>query len=314
MICMCLPLSACCQGKWSVVPAIGEPTARHENAFVECNGKFYIIGGRRMNPVNVYDPQTNKWSEGSIPPLELHHFQAVTFHDKIYVIGAMTGKYTDEKPVENIYVYDPASHSWTKDAAIPSHRLRGSSGVVVYKDRFYIVCGIADGHNGDHKKWLDVFDPKTGKWQELTDAPRTRDHFQAVVIGDKLYAAGGRNTSKNTGQVFELVIPEIDVYDFKNNSWSTLPESANIPTMRAGCSAVNFNNKLVVIGGESAQAVAHNEVEVLDVKKKKWGNYSPLVRGRYGTQAFVWNNRIYTATGSGNQGGGPELTTLEVFE
>jgi len=79
--------------------------------------------------------------------------------------------------------------------------------------------------------------------------PRERDHFSAVVIADKLYAAGGRLTG-GTGGVSKPLIPEVDVYDFSSGTWSTLPSGQNIPTPRAGHSAVNFNNKLVVIGGE----------------------------------------------------------------
>ena len=46
--------------KWELIKPTGEPVARHEAAFVEVGGKFYLIGGRRMNPVSIYDPATNE--------------------------------------------------------------------------------------------------------------------------------------------------------------------------------------------------------------------------------------------------------------
>ena len=92
---------------WESLEAKGQPTARHEAAFVAYKGKAYLIGGRRINPVDVYDPKTNSWTAKSETPIELHHLQAVVVGDAIYLIGAMTGAYPNEKPLEKIVVYYP---------------------------------------------------------------------------------------------------------------------------------------------------------------------------------------------------------------
>ncbi|RQW08670.1 DUF1080 domain-containing protein [candidate division KSB1 bacterium] len=49
--------------RWTLIDAKGEVTGRHENAFVEYKGKFYLLGGRGANPVNVFDPRTNTWEK-----------------------------------------------------------------------------------------------------------------------------------------------------------------------------------------------------------------------------------------------------------
>lgn len=46
---------------------------------------------------------------------------------------------------------------------------------------------------------------------------------------------------------------------------------------------------------------------------KKWTQKPSLNQGRHGTNAIVINDQIYIASGSGNQGGGPELTSIEVY-
>ena len=103
------------------------------------------------------------------------------------------------------------------------------------------------------------------------------------------------------------------MFDLKKQTWETLPASSNLPTLRAGTSAVNFRGMLLVIGGESmVHKEAHNEVEALDPKSGKWTAQTPLNRGRHGTQAVVYKGKIYTASGSGNRGGGPELKSLEI--
>ena len=185
--------------------------------------------------------------------------------------------------------------------------------MVVHDDRFYIVCGIRNGHLGDYKDWLDKYDPATDTWTELPNAPHTRDHFQAVVTDGKIYAAGGRNSSAATEQTFELTVPEVDVYDLATQQWETLLNP--LPTERAGSTTVLLNQHVVVIGGESdAMEAAHHQVEALDVATGQWNTWPRLQQGRHGTQAAVHDEVIYIAAGSGNRGGGPELTSLETYQ
>lgn len=297
---------------WQTVEVTEEPLARHENAFAALDGKFYLIGGRNNKPISIYDPETKAWSDGATPPLEMHHFQALPFQDKIYVIGAFTGGYPHEEPIPDIYAYDPASDSWNKEGEIPADRQRGAAGLVTFEDKIYVVCGIQDGHWDGHTAWLDEYNPATQEWTKLSDAPRTRDHFHAAVINGKLYSAGGRNTSAKTDQSLDLTIGEVDVYDFEADKWETLDKP--LPTQRAGTAAVPYGESLIIIGGESsAQVPAHSEVEVYDVASQSWTSLPSLEQGRHGTQAVLYADTIFVAAGSGNRGGGPELTSMEQY-
>ncbi|MEL7119192.1 MAG: kelch repeat-containing protein [Bacteroidota bacterium] len=298
-------------GTWTQIEAVdnSKPIKRHEAAFARVKDKLVLFGGRRINPVSVYDTQLNQWVNKNTVPIEMHHFQAVVYKSQLLILGAFTGKYPREKPVPNIYSYDPEEDKWTKGSLIPKERQRGGAGAVAYKGNIYLACGIKDGHRGDHKKWLDKYNPQTGEWEILPDAPRPRDHFQAIVANDKLYLIGGRTTISKEGP-FKNTIKEVDVYDFKANSWSTLDEG--IPTPRAGNYAVLYGDYILVMGGESAsQKAAHNEVEALNVKTQEWTTLNPMLRGRHGTGVILYKDKFYVASGSGNRGGGPELTTME---
>ncbi len=297
---------------WRIIETNGTPTARHENAFVECEGKFYLLGGRGIKPIEIYNPFDNSWTKGAESPIEIHHFQAASYRGKIIAAGAMTGPFPDEIPLSNIYVYDPIYDMWTIGPEIPEARRRGSSGVVLYEDKLYLICGIKNGHNGGHKNWVDVYDFQTREWKILADAPRARDHFQAIIDGGKIYAFSGRNTSKDTDQVFDLTIPQIDVYDIYTNSWSTLEKEMHIP--RGGASVALLKGEIYIIGGESMfTSQAHNEIEIYNLKLNKWMPISYLKQGRHGTQAIVYHNDIYIVAGCGNRGGTPELNSLEVY-
>lgn len=302
------------QKTWqTIIPADGsEPIARHEAAFVKVKNRFYLLGGRRIQPVSIFDPKTKTWSEGAAPPIEMHHFQPIVHKNIVYIVGAMTSGYPGETPVPNIYSYDPESDTWEQGPKISSERLRGSTGNVLVGNTIYVACGIRDGHRNDHKTWLDTYNIKTGEWTVLPDAPRARDHFQATVVHRKIYLLGGRQ-SKAPKETFKHTLNEVDVYDIKSGKWQTL--ATKLPTERAGNMAISHKSDIFVIGGESeGQKSAHDEVEVLDTKTGEFTTYPKLQRGRHGSGLLLHKNAIYVASGSGNKGGSPELKTMEKYE
>lgn len=300
--------------EWEVVKTTNKPIARHENSFVSIKNKFYLIGGRGIKPVSIYNTTTQVWSEGTKPPIEIHHFQAVAYKANIYIIGAMTGKYPYETPLPNILIYNPKKNTWSQGSEIPKHRRRGSAGVVIKNNKAFVVSGIVDGHNSKHVPWVDSYNFKTKKWTVLADAPRSRDHFNAVINKNKIYAVGGRNSSYATKQTFDLTIAEVDVYDVKTNRWVTLPKHDNITVERAGTASVFLGDDLILIGGESmVQKQAHQEVDAYNIEKKNWRKIKTLNTGRHGTQAIVYKNSIYIVAGSGSRGGKPELNSMERF-
>ncbi len=298
---------------WETIVTVGEPHPRHEAAFVDLADNFYLLGGRRIQPVDIYHPETKTWTAGAQPPVEVHHFQPIVWDKTIWLVGAMTGRYPREAALDYIPVYDPAADLWSRGPSLPEDRRRGGAGAVVHGGKLYVICGIINGHWDGHVAWLDVYDFETGQWSRLPDAPRTRDHFQAAVIDGKLYVAGGRRSSAATQNVFQQLVSEVDVFDLATGVWSTL--DAPLPTLRAGHSVIAVNGRLIVAGGESmAQSTAHAEVEALDPATGHWESLPPFARGRHGSGLVWYRNALYTAAGSGNRGGSPELDSLERLE
>ena len=288
-----------------------KPIARHEAAFVNVGKKMFLLGGRGIKAVSVFDTETNKWSKGAKSPIELHHFQPVVYQTKVYIIGALTGPYPAEKPVPNIYIYDTQTDVWSVGEAIPVERLRGSTANAIQGSTIYISCGITNGHIDGHQKKVDCYDIKTNKWQVLPDAPRARDHFQAAIANGKIYLVGGR-LSKAPNNTFTETIAEVDVYDCNKKQWQTLKDP--VPHQRAGSMTTFFHNEILLIGGESIyQNQAHNEVDALNVATHQWRSLPGLVTGRHGSGIVVFENALYIASGCGNRGGSPELLTMENY-
>ncbi|WP_375324240.1 PKD domain-containing protein [Flagellimonas sp. GZD32] len=295
-------------------------TARHELSFVQAGDKFYLMGGREnATSIDVYDYANNSWTEiTNVTPtvngtqLEFNHFQATEYNGLIWVIAAFkTNDFPNEVPTEYIWIFDPTVNQWIQGPAIPENRRRGSAGLVQYNDKFYIIAGNSIGHNGGYVDWFDEYDPATGQWTVLPNSPRPRDHFHAAVVGDKLYAVGGR-LSGGTGGTFAPTIPEVDVYDFLTGTWETLPVSDNIPTPRGAPSVSVFNGKLVVAGGEVENQIVYgvNTTDALKVVEEynpltnEWRRLADLNHERHGTQSIVSGDGIFLLGGSPNKGGG----------
>jgi N-acetylneuraminic acid mutarotase len=297
---------------WSSVETTGALHPRQECGFMSCKGKFYLLGGRGLQPVDIFDPATGIWSEGAVPPVEMHHFQAVRYGEQIYVMGAFTGAYPNEKPLDHIYIYDTVKDEWIRGDPIPEERQRGSAGVVTYRGELYMICGTRDRLNGANTSWADRYDPRTGNWKKLADAPRARIDFHAGICNGMIYAVGGKNTSGYIGQTSDETIAEVDVFTIDSGRWRTLPASQNLPTGRSGCTTVVIMDHLLVIGGESmAQEEACNVVEGFDVERGVWETWDSLEQGRSGTQAFMCVGCVFIAAGSQARNGGQLLTSIE---
>lgn len=300
---------------WQRVDPSDESTAakRHENSLAAVGRDLILMGGRGMKPTDTFDTTTRKWRRGATPPFEVHHFQAVTYEDEVWVVGAFTGGFPGDTGVDRVLIYSPADDAWRDGPIIPEDRRRGAAGAVLVDGMIYIAGGATDGHRGGHTAWLDRLDPATGQWTRLADAPRTRDHISIAHIDGKIIMAGGRNSRFGQPGVsgFADTIEETDVYDIATDTWTTL-EDAPIPTPRAGAMAAAMDGRVYIIGGESgSQSSAHAETEVLDVAAERWFVGPDLVQTRHGTSAVVMNNAIWVSGGAGNRGGGPELADVE---
>ncbi len=291
--------------------------ARHEFGFTQAGDKFFLFGGRESPRVlDVYDYTSNTWSNGGMAPVDFNHFQAVTYEGLIWVIGAFkTNEPNPELNADYIYMYNPASQQWIQGMELPTARKRGAAGLAMHNNKFYLVGGNVYGHGGGYTPYLDVFNPATGIFTSLADAPHARDHFHTVVHNDKLYALGGRLTG-GAGGLFAPQVPEVDVYDLNTNLWSTLAPSSNIPTPRAGAATVLFQNEIFVIGGETTfgSATGNNGqrdiVEAFNPVTGTWTTKDNLTQYIHGIQAIVSGGGIHVISGSS---GGTSIKNMEYF-
>ncbi len=313
-------------GNWEILePALGAPQARHENDYILVGDKMFLLGGRGDRGVNEYDPVNNTWKNWGSPRdeedntrLDFHHFQAVVWGDRVYIIGAMIGYYPKEQGVAEIYSFDPADPAkWRVEGYVPEERQRGSTAAVNYKGKIYIIGGNTLGHQDGAVPWFDSFDPATGEWTVLPDAPHARDHHRAAIKGDKLYVVAGRRSATN------LLVPElnnpfgdtedtIDVYDFEaagGASWSSLDKK--LPTPRSGIALFSLGSELIVAAGES-EVDEHEQVESYDVLTDSWRVFPDLNFARNAPGGASFGNTLFVV--AGNNTNAVEINSQEVLE
>ena len=307
------PVAAQSAGTWQTLAP--STIRRHEISYVHYNGKFYLTGDRGFLLHEVYDAATNTWGTAAPLPSEAHHAQAVELNGLIYYLGGLVGPFPDH--VTNaVRIFNPAANTWSTGTPMPALRARGGGGTALHNGKLYVAGGLQDdasvgtGHAGVSVNLFDMYDPVGGTWTALPGMPRARDHFHAVVVGNKFYAVGGR--LGGAAGSFNAVIPQIDVYDFTSGTWSTLPAASNHPTPRAGSGTAVIGDEIIVIGGEG-NGQAYDDVNAFSTTSGTWRTLSSMPTARHGVQAAVCNGGIYIVDGGQNQGGGNLTTAHEVF-
>ncbi len=312
-------------GSWRTVSPEGntKPVARHEACAVMVQGKVYLLGGRGMRPVNEYNPKTRKWRNLGKAPKEFNHMQCVAVGSVIYIVGAWYGRFPRESAHEKTWTYNVATGKWATLPGLPPGRRRGGGAAVVHNGKIFLAMGNIGGHGGHATTlgMLDSFDLKTKRWTALASAPDPRDHVGGAVVRDrktgrpKLCVGAGRNGG--VANFWSAPVMPVNCYDFGSGKWT---RGANIPVGRAGAAtAATCGGLMMIAGGEGRSKQgggAYSRVDLYDVTTNSFRTPTFLKRNRHGSGLAVADcscGNIYLPSGSGSLGGGPELTSMEVW-
>jgi N-acetylneuraminic acid mutarotase len=167
------------------------PTARGWHSANVVDGKIYIIGGSRgaspsdmkSSAVEVYDPETDSWSQKGFMPEAKGAGSGSIVDGKIYIFGGYGGpKRVDE--------YDPLTDTWTQKSDMPTRRIGLSTSVV--DGKIYVTGGFVPGHSGyPGITTVEVYDPATDTWTTAPDMPTGRFGAYTSVVDGKIYVFGG---------------------------------------------------------------------------------------------------------------------------
>ena len=147
-------------GGWQATTPM--PTPRNQFSTVTFQGKIYAIGGQFNHDsqqldqarVDIFDPETNSWSNGPPLPKGHSHAEGATFvHDnKIWMIGGHTTPMGGSKAQDpDILTLAPGSQ-WQKVGELPNPLSSPAASII--DGIMYIGGGAYQGSTVQSKMWM----------------------------------------------------------------------------------------------------------------------------------------------------------------
>lgn len=153
----------------------------------------------------------------------------------VYVAGGTPGG-------SELEAYNVGRDSWTRRASMPTPRNHVAGAAI---GRLLYAVG---GRPPNTLAVLEAYDPAADRWAAREPMPTGRSGHAAAVVRGCLYVFGGEGNPQRPDGVF----PEVEVYDPRSDSWSSL---APMPTPRHGIGAAAVGNTIYVPGGASVQGL-----------------------------------------------------------
>ena len=283
-------------GESGWVRAAAAPVSLTEVAAAAHQGRIWVAGGMDIDGhgvdyVFIYDPATDRWSEGPWLPESVHHAALVSDGDALFLIG---GYVSDDfnQPTDAVWRLDgDGSGEWTPDRPLPDPRGAGAA-ASNGKGRIMYGGGVGPGGVSDA-----VFVQEDHGWRLLASLSRPREHLAATSAGaGSVTFLGGRDSSGNLGTV-DLISEE-----------GVVGRTEDLPTPRGGIAAFSAGTLGdCVVGGEGPNGT-FGAVECLGTVATT--TLPGLTVPRHGLGAVMLDGRAYVLLG----GPQPGLTVSDVVE
>lgn len=245
----------------TLVQCVGQaPSARVGHACVLVNNVLLLWGGdTKVNPDDEHDQalyllnlSNREWtrvvsadkSPKASPPGRYRHTISVV-GNKVYIFGGQS----EGQLFNDLWSFDLNSLKtgarWDRivpNSEEPTARTGHTS--VTYNDRIYIFGGTDSQY---HYKDTWVYEVACNRWSEMSCIgfiPLPREGHAACLVGDNMYIFGGRGVDgQELGDLASLMI--------SRNRWYMFSNMGPAPTPRSGHALSTYQDKVVVLGGES---------------------------------------------------------------
>jgi hypothetical protein len=305
-----LGVAAAQAAQWA--PANPSPVVRLEGAAAVVDGKLYAFGGfagglGAQTRVDVYDPGTGNWSQLAPMPRAVTHSQAAVVGRKVYIAGGFEGT-NPGTAIAEVQVYDVDGNGWSTSAVPALPAARASGALVALGTRIHYLGGLQPNRCTDttEHRVLDTANAGAG-WSSLTPLPETKNHFNAVVVGGRIYAVGGQR-GHDCGIVY---LRSAHRYDPVTNAWSALPD---MPEERSHHEPSTFawNGFVVVGGGANATQPSMASLIAYDTVRERWVRWPDLPAARRSPILQRLGDRLVFGTGGALPGGVTPTADLHV--
>jgi hypothetical protein len=162
-------------------------------------------------------------------------------------------------------IYSIAHNTWLPNGAnAPGASSEGAG--TSHANLFYNIGGRTAGPGSPARADLWSYDLVSNAWTALASMSQARAGLAVAVVGDSIYAIGGRTATGGPCTGGELSV--VERYDVDTDTWSTV---ASLPSARSDLAAATVGGKIYVFGGcVTAPLVFLNNVDVYDPKTDTW--------------------------------------------
>ena len=284
--------------RWNDLAVRTEGTSEGQGALV--GGKLYTFGG--FDPFKpcctptrhafVYDPATNVWSRLANLPEGVSHAGTATDGTDVYLVGGFIEDASRTYQIFgtiHVWVYRVASDRYEPMPPLPDLR---AAGTLAYLDgKLHFIGGLSAGqaHDTDQHWVLDLAGGAMA-WTTAAPLPTPRNHLGSAVHGGKIYVIGGQHDHDET----LVTVPNVDVYDPATDGWT---RRASMPRARSHItgSTFVFRDRILVLGGEIANAALVDDVTAYDPATDTWVALTPMPVKRFsGVAAPMLGGFVYT--------------------
>ncbi|CAG9462521.1 unnamed protein product [Pedinophyceae sp. YPF-701] len=218
---------------WRWVPLAPLPTTRVQMGVTGCGGAVLAMGGRSGCGAGVErrcvealcpheaDPQ---WRE--LPSLveARSALGAAALGSATYAVGGQSGR-AIHRTVEWLDIASDGGRWVVEDARMATGRKYHS--VVALRGRILALGGM----DAQRKRLstVEAFDPREGRWHNLTAMSCARSSFGAAVVSGRAYVVGGSATDEEIHRSAECYVEEMDAWlstapmTFPRSALATLP-------------------------------------------------------------------------------------------
>lgn len=248
--------------------------------------------------------KTSTAADNRLPdlPQALTSFGAAILDGALYVYGGHHGTphhYSQAGQSGKLLRLDLSKPAGWKELA-SGPKLQGLA-MVAHGGKLYRVGGFM-ARNAESEKqdlWsvadFAAYDPRTSQWKELPAMPAPRSSFDAALVGDTLYVAGGWDLRGDKDTVWLDTALAINLAQ-EPLAWIELPKP---PFQRRALSVGVLEGKVYVLGGMKPDGKITRETAIYDPARREWSAGPILPDGEmegFGTACCTAGGRLYVST------------------
>lgn len=299
---------------------------------------WVVIGSEIYRAAPPADAWQRNWKALARMPVSDHDIFSGQLDGKLYIFGGM-GSYgypTVFKYYQDLFVFDTKKNRWDVVSSLPP--ARAYNGCAALDGRIWVIGGRVLGPTGQSGDTIpidrvDIYDPKTGKWEVGPKLPGPRTEPVVVPVKGRIYVVGGSNGNDTLsigpgeptwrvepappggaftqssgceidGKIYVLSTSTHNVlrYDTTTRTWTELPKPPSDITLSAAISGAH-KGEMWVMGGNTSNRLTF----IYSPKTNAWRSGPELPTSLGWTSAQEVDGRLIVTPGGGTS------TTYDYF-